>query len=370
MSKEKILIIEDTADIREIVTDMLSLEGYDVIGAEDGSSGILAALDRKPDLIICDIMMPKMDGYEVLLNLKEVNFLSNTPFIFLTAKNSKEDFREAMNLGADDFISKPFNSRELIQAVETRLDKSKRLKLELNTKLKELKTTVNSTSPHEFNTPLTGIVGSSELLMRFGDEFSKTELKQLYQSIYLSGVRLKNIIDNNILINILLHIESNPETKSFYSQGKTASVKSVVNRSIKWIDEAYDYRNQFVLRLDEDSPAAISELNLEKILKEILENAIKFSDRNSQIEVKGERKLDEFHLTITDQGIGMSKEEINEIGPYIQFNREQLEQQGMGLGLYISKKLIQLNGGDLTIQSTVNHGTKIVLAFKIQRFEN
>lgn len=125
---KKILVIEDNQDVRETLAEILELAGYIVHTAEDGAIGAKKALENTPDLIICDVMMPKLDGFGVLNILSKRPETADVPFVFLTAKTEKDDFRRGMNLGADDYITKPFYKDELLQVIETRLRKSERLK--------------------------------------------------------------------------------------------------------------------------------------------------------------------------------------------------------------------------------------------------
>ncbi|MEM1136831.1 MAG: response regulator [Bacteroidota bacterium] len=120
---KKILIIEDNRDVRENIEEILELANYEVLSAEQGKIGVTLAQNHKPDLIICDIMMPELDGYGVLHILSKNPTTARIPFIFLTAKSEKEDFRKGMTLGADDYLTKPFDDIELLDAVETRLKK-------------------------------------------------------------------------------------------------------------------------------------------------------------------------------------------------------------------------------------------------------
>ena len=119
-----ILIIEDNLEMRENIAEMLELAGYEVQVAENGRIGVKLALETMPDLIICDIMMPELDGYGVLYILAKNPKTSATPFIFLTAKTEKSDYRKGMNLGADDYLTKPFEEMDLLEAIEMRLKKS------------------------------------------------------------------------------------------------------------------------------------------------------------------------------------------------------------------------------------------------------
>ncbi len=129
---KKILLIEDNEDVRNNTAEILELSNYKVIVAENGKIGIERALEHLPDLIICDIMMPVLDGYGVLHAIHKNDAIKNTPFIFLTAKTERGDFRKGMELGADDYITKPFTGTELLNAVDGRLKKIDLLKQELS----------------------------------------------------------------------------------------------------------------------------------------------------------------------------------------------------------------------------------------------
>ena len=126
---KKILIIEDNPDVRDNLVEILALGGYEAISAENGKTGVEKALESAPDLILCDIMMPELDGYGVLHILSRQTKTADIPFIFLTAKAEKEDFRKGMSMGADDYITKPFDDIALLQTVEARLKKSDRLRV-------------------------------------------------------------------------------------------------------------------------------------------------------------------------------------------------------------------------------------------------
>lgn len=125
---KKILVIEDNPDVRENLAEILMLSGYETITAENGKIGVERAQKESPDLILCDIMMPELDGYGVLHILTRQQQTADIPFIFLTAKAEKEDFRRGMSLGADDYIVKPFDDVALLQTIEARLVKSERLR--------------------------------------------------------------------------------------------------------------------------------------------------------------------------------------------------------------------------------------------------
>lgn len=141
---KKILLIEDNDDIRENTAEILELSNYKVIVAENGKVGVEKAIEHTPDLIVCDIMMPGLDGYGVLHAVHKNEAIKNTPFIFLTAKTERSDFRKGMELGADDYITKPFEGIELLNAVESRLKKIELLKSELSPELENLRNPVET----------------------------------------------------------------------------------------------------------------------------------------------------------------------------------------------------------------------------------
>jgi CRP/FNR family transcriptional regulator, cyclic AMP receptor protein len=138
MVMKKILLIEDNDDIRNNTAEILELSNYQVLLAENGKTGVELAIKHHPDLIICDIMMPVLDGFGVLHAVHKNDEVKNTPFIFLTAKTDRQDIRKGMELGADDYITKPFSGTELLNAVDSRLKKYDLLKEDFSTDLEGL----------------------------------------------------------------------------------------------------------------------------------------------------------------------------------------------------------------------------------------
>jgi len=141
-----ILIIEDNDEVRENVAEILELSNYKVFTSQNGKEGVATALKEKPDLIVCDIMMPELDGYGVLHSLSKHKETSTVPFIFLTAKSEKDDFRKGMELGADDYITKPFDGTELLNAIEARLKKVEALKQNIIADAESINAFINSAS--------------------------------------------------------------------------------------------------------------------------------------------------------------------------------------------------------------------------------
>ena len=189
---KKILLIEDNDDIRNNTAEILELSNYEVLMAENGKIGIEKAIEHNPDLIICDIMMPVLDGYGVLHAVHKNEAIKNTPFIFLTARTERDDFRKGMELGADDYITKPFNGTELLKAIESRLKKTDLIKQEL----------------------LSGIEGFKQLMNASG---SSSTLQSITEDRNINSYRKKQVIFS----------EGNRPSRLYYIQkGKVKTFKT------------------------------------------------------------------------------------------------------------------------------------------------
>jgi CRP-like cAMP-binding protein len=170
---KKVLVIEDNDDIRENILEILELAGYTVYNANNGKTGVDLALKHQPDIILCDIMMPEMDGYGVLYILNKHAETSTTPFIFLTAKAEHLDLRKGMDLGADDYLTKPFDDLELLNSIESRLKK------------KELQQQFYTASLDQLSTLVTKVDGLAELKKAIAERKSRTFKKN--QVVYYDG---------------------------------------------------------------------------------------------------------------------------------------------------------------------------------------
>ncbi|HAN78002.1 MAG TPA: hybrid sensor histidine kinase/response regulator, partial [Bacteroidales bacterium] len=200
---KKILLVEDEAPIRESLQEILEMHGFEAITAENGREGFYLASTQKPDLIISDVQMPELTGYEMLELLQKNADLMHIPFIFLTSQIEHEKVRTGMNLGADDYLAKPVRMRDLLTAVENRLQKSERIKLAFDDKINDLLLTINKNVQHEFNTPLHGILGFSDLILS-SQNLSPDSLKMFANAIQIAGLRLKDTLDNIMLYRSLL----------------------------------------------------------------------------------------------------------------------------------------------------------------------
>lgn len=161
-----VLVIDDAEEVRSVITKTLTHFGFEARGAKDGETGIQMALETAPDLIICDVRMPVMDGYRTLAKIRDLPRIANIPFIFLTAAIDKSDMRRGMVSGADDYLTKPFTPDELLEAVATRLARQAELKSEIYLRADKLREDVVHLLSRELTAPLDGILGLTSTMMK------------------------------------------------------------------------------------------------------------------------------------------------------------------------------------------------------------
>lgn len=359
----KILVIDDEQDIRDKILKILEYEGFETMSAENGRIGVQMAKKHSPDLIICDVLMPGLSGYGVLIELRSDQLTATIPFIFLTAKSAQEDFRQGMKLGADDYLTKPFKVSDLLDAIHTRLEKH----AAESKQMEELRLTLSHALPHELKTPLTAIIGFTEFLLNIDRELlpDLDEILEMQRFIHNCALNLKRLIENYLLYARLRLLEYEPEKRKMWQSGHvTIGTKKLITAWVTQKAEEIQRQEDVVLKLVEAN-IQISEVQLQKIIIELLDNACKFSEKGMPIHVVAAITGNQYLLKITDHGRGMTKEQIANIGAYMQFERKQYEQQGSGLGLIISRMLVQLHGGELTIESTSKEGTTVTVAFNI-----
>lgn len=350
MNNAKILIIDDNKNLVEIISEMLAQEGYETVTAEDGASGIQKALTERPDLIICDIVMPKMDGYQTFKLIKQKFADQVIPFIFLTAKSNMYDLRTGMDIGADDYLTKPFTKDQLVNAVKARLEKAQKLLEIANSKVESLRTSITRSLPHELLTPLNGIIGLTEILISSMDELQKTETIELLSKLMDSELRLKNTISDYLLYAQLEIASHNSEMAAVYKVEEPVNAKEILESIPKKQALSLEREEDLVLWIESYYFPA-SEKVIEKIVEELLQNAFKFSKRGNIITVNTYNEDNHFVFSVRNEGKGMTAEQIENVGAYMQFERRFYEQQGSGLGLAIVKKIAEILNGTVDIKS-------------------
>jgi two-component system sensor kinase len=358
LSKNKILSIDDEVNILETLSELLTLKNYEVKTTNSGQKALEIMTEWIPDLILCDIMMPDMDGHDFHKLVNENITLNRIPFIFLTAKNEITEMKDAMARGVDDFITKPFKIDELIHSIETRVNRFNTIKNTFN----GFNTKINKHFLHEINTPLYGILGSVDLLIKNKDSLETSEIESFYESIKTSALRLNKTLQNIVFFQNI---------KNNLVEFSNNSSSEILNTLSKVIDKTIAIDSNNKKRIDvevEKATINITESNLEFILFELLDNALKFSNENKNVIVLGKTHDENYYkLVILDFGNGFNPEDINNISPFNQFNRNEMEQQGLGLGLFISKKIIKKCKGQINIISKDKIGTEITILLPLSK---
>ncbi len=362
----KILVIEDAHSLRRDILEMLSFEGFEVSGAENGLIGVEAARQVKPDLIICDIMMPVLDGFGVLDTLRHDAATATIPFIFLTARTDRIDLRQGMELGADDYLTKPFTASELLASVQTRLTKRAALQGMAEQKLEDLRGNIILALPHEMRTPLNVILGFSDMLMSDYGTMEPAQMGEMAQHINSAAMRLYRLIENFLIYANVELLLSAPEQLAAIRSGTTLGPRTLISN-------VATQRAQHLGRIDDlaldvsDTPAIqMAEDNLKKVIEEVVDNAIKFSVAGSKVHVSAAVRDGRYVIRVSDQGRGMTPEQITSIGAYMQFDRRFYEQQGSGLGLVIARRLVELYEGSVLIESVVSQGTMVTMNLQLR----
>lgn len=373
-----ILVVDDNPTNLNVLSDCLADQGFTVLVKKDGEKA-LALTDRKlPDIILLDILMPKMDGFETCRRLKSNESTCDIPVIFMTALSETVDKLKGFELGAVDYITKPFHQEEVLARVKAHLtiqslkknlqQKNTQLteSLERERKLSEdLRLNLSLSLPHELRTPLNSILGFSELLAYRETLPNLKKIVEYAGHIRESGLRLNRLVQNFLLYANLKLLKYTSGTRTSWESGDSVDsrefISSVANEKAGEAERAGDLVLDLV-----DADVRISRKNFEKILTEILDNAFKFSKPGSKVTVRTSINGNLCMCGISDLGRGMTKEQIKNIGAYMQFERDLHEQQGFGLGLVISYLLILLEGGVMSVDSNTDRGTTVTIVLNLE----
>jgi two-component system sensor histidine kinase/response regulator len=357
MNKRKILIVDDELNIRETIEELLTITNYDTKTANNGQEALDVLENWTPDLIICDIMMPVMDGQDFQKIIYSDKLLSTIPFVFLTAKTADNLMRQCFDEGADDFLTKPFKTTELLRTIELKIDKFKKLTNSTNFYIGDQKILF-----HEINTPLHSILGSINILMDDTIGLEKQDITFFYEGIKTSCERLNRTMHN---IALFENIKNN---KCAAVNNSSSEIKDVFKSVSHKISSHYVNQKSRIVSTLITAELAVSKNNLTFILFELIDNGLKFSTQDKKVIIEGiVYSEDYYQIDIFDSGVGFKKEELKLIDGTVQFNRDKTEQQGLGLGLYITKHIIKKSDGIITILSEENEGTKVSIILPIHK---
>ena len=360
----KILVIDDELPLRQLIFAALQPKGYAMVEAENGCLGVQMARSHLPDLILCDVMMPRMDGYATLETLRQDPATAVIPCILMTGRPDSAGMRQGMTLGADDYLPKPFTIDELESAVAARLKKQQTIRQVAEKKLADLRSNISLALPHELFTPLSGIIGFAEIISSEPNNLQPSEISEIGRAIHQSAKRLYRLVENFLIYAQIELLAGDPQKVEALRQSQTGFVAEVLESRARQQAQEANRVADLVLALVPGS-AAILEEYLKKIVDELLDNAFKFSEAGTPVQVTSLLTPEGYCISLSDHGHGMSQQHIANVGAYMQFERKFYEQQGSGLGLSISKRLAEIHGGTLSIQSVAGSGTTVTVTLPI-----
>jgi len=365
--QNSLLIVDDDASSLMELASILK-QDYKIYAVKDGKAALDKAFEAKPDLILLDVVMPGMNGFEVLAELKRSEKTKDIPVMFITGINDSEGEREGLEIGAVDYIRKPFNTmvvkhrvRLQVQIINLQRD------LENSAKIAEAanqsKSSFVANMSHEIRTPMNAIMGITDILLQ-NESRSSDEVAEGLEKIYASSEMLLNII-NDILDFSKIEAGKLDILPTKYK------IADMINDTIQLnVMRIEDKPITFVLDIDDDIPAKLigDELRIKQILNNLLSNAFKYTDSGTvtltvKYEIEFSQKGMTLVLIVQDTGYGMSKEQLDMLfDEYSRFTEETRPNiEGTGLGLSIMRLLVNLMHGNVTVESEQGKGTTVTI---------
>jgi signal transduction histidine kinase len=345
-----IVLIDDQPELRELMGEILAGAGHHPVLAANGVDGLAAIHREKPDLVLCDIVMPGIDGFGVLQAIRADPQLGSLPFVFLTGE---AEVRQGMLSGADDYLLKPVSAADLLAAIDARLARRATTKQEADRRVDVMRRAVAALLPHELRTPLTVIIGSAQLLQEFHRDISPHDINETAGGILSAARRLHRMAENYILFADL-------EMGRLSGTGALSGSSSAADVRAGAKEAASQNGRDADLQLDvHDVVAPIAPAYLRKIVSELSDNALKFSRAGTAVRVALAAAGAGILLEVADHGKGMAAEQVRAVGAFQQFDRGRFEQQGSGVGLALVRSITEASGGRLEVSSRPDEGTTV-----------
>lgn len=347
----KILIIDDVSNNIKIVGNILKTEDYKLFFATSGKDALKKVKINHFDLILLDVMMPEMDGFEVCRRLKELPDTSEIPIIFLTAKTDTESIIKGFEMGAVDYVTKPFNASELLARVKIHLELKKSKQ-----KLKEALAVKNkffSIIAHDIRSPLSTLLGFSEILSSNFDALPEKKKRDLSNRIAGSTKLLYNLI-----INLLEW--SKVQINRINYRPELFNLKSMIRTNMSLLDDsAQEKQINLTLNVEEELNVYADPNMIKIVIRNLLTNAIKFTPDHGAVTITAHKKDDVVEIIVADNGIGMDEETIRKLFriDVHHTTRGTNDEKGTGLGLILCKEFIERNSGEIQVESTKGKGS-------------
>jgi CheY-like chemotaxis protein/two-component sensor histidine kinase len=347
--KRTILIAEDDHLLRHVAEEIIREAGYEVVAVADGDAALETLELIQPDLILSDVRMPRFTGLELLQRVRSKAAYSFTPFILLSAKTNPADVRSGMSLGADDYVTKPFLSEDLLKTIELRLARAASL-VEAQRKQHQFLAQV---LPHELRSPLCGVMGYADLMLdtaRSGRTLSSPEVLEYGTNIRRSGQRLLQVAENfSLWAWLQQQVEGVRQGRGV--ERVEASVSSLLVE--EWLEPVVSARGRKSdVSLDlQPAVVQVPAQGLGGVLANLVDNALKFSPTGTPVSVRGASRGSNYEFLISDRGRNVMGQESERVGGAQASGRSPRNSQGLGFGLTLARDFARLAGGDFYLTS-------------------
>ncbi|RLT41078.1 MAG: sensor histidine kinase [Chloroflexi bacterium] len=355
-----ILVVEDNELMNTAICEILAAENYSVLSASDGVDALALMRQQRPDVVLCDIMMPRMDGYTLLQHTRSDEQLRTVPFVFLTARSSTEDRRQAKRIGIDDYLIKPVDSQDLLLAMSNVLRREENALAQTERQVEKLRTQIVSSLQHEFRTPLTFILGYAELLAESPPGTVDVEtLRASTSAILEGGRRLQDLIEKFLFLADMQHRRELPD-----SLAPIDTLSLLAAQAQTFSKQAQAASLAFTLDCAVDDPVVLGEpAYIREAVRRLIENAIQYRRADSTRIRLALSTVDGYvGLHVSDDGCGIPADKLAMLrSPFAQIDRENRVGPGIGLGLALVNQIARMHGGRLQIESEEGRGSTFTL---------
>lgn len=349
--QHSILIVDDVAKNIQLVAKFLTKEGYNLYFAQNGEATLKQIEKISFDLILLDVMMPGMDGFEVCKKLKSQENSKDVPVIFLTAKTDDDAIARGFACGGVDYVTKPFTPTELVARVKTHLQLRSR-EMELKD-LNNTKDTLLSVISHDLKTPFFNIMSLGELLLKNYKTFSENEIKE-----FIDNIVQASRVSHNLLENLLNW--TRVQTGKILFKPEPLDLNDILKGNVTFVQpqaENKDIKCEY--KMKEDLQVFADKNMLNTIIRNLITNAIKYTPRGGSVLVKARRKKKKALIEVIDTGIGISAAKVKLILSRNNFKTTPgtEEESGSGFGLVLTSEFVEKNEGKLFIESSIGKGS-------------
>ncbi len=355
-----LLIVDDVSQNLQVLGNALREEEYDISAAISGKQALSIAAETHPDLILLDIMMPEMDGFETCRRLNEDPSTRDIPVIFLTAKTAPEDIVRGFELGAVDYVTKPFNRQELLARVA--------IHLELKRSREQLQKTISdkdrffSIIAHDLRGPLGSFMSISDYVAENIEELAVEDIKPLFQEMQHTGKGVYALLENLLEWSRIQlgTIQYDPDIVDL----------SMLAERTHTLLRAQAEQKEITLRTDVEPMQVICDRNMiSTVLRNLVSNAIKYTPRGGRISLTAMTRAAEnrVYVSVQDSGVGMDEDRIDTLFDISQTKSTPgtEKEKGSGLGLILCRELVSLHGQSLTADSKKGEGSTFTFTLEL-----